>query len=104
MFSQILSGNLVSDATYNKSESEKSAINFTVAINFNTDHVEYKDFVYWIKTTEEPKILEYLKKGSKVVVKSDFFKTSSYTDKENVLRYRTQYYVADLDFVSTNKS
>lgn len=98
MFIQILSGNLVSDATYKKSEGEKSAINFSVAINFNQDHVEYKDFVYWIKTTDEPKILEYLKKGTKVVVKSDFFKTNSYQDDKEITRYRTQYYVADLEF------
>ncbi|PWN62422.1 hypothetical protein C1631_022925 [Chryseobacterium phosphatilyticum] len=93
MYSLTLTGHLAADATYNQLTGEKSPINFTVAINFpNKQKPEYKKFVYWIQTKENPEILNRLKKGEGVTVFCNYCDTSSY-ESEKGIQYTTLEYV-----------
>lgn len=96
MYNLTVTGYLTSDAVYNKLQKEKSPINFSIAINFSNDKVEYKNFVYWIKSEDEPKILESLKKGDGVTILSKYFESKEYEDKEQVKRNSITEYVDTL--------
>lgn len=100
-YSLTFTGFLVADANYKQLESERSPINFTVAINFpNKDNPEYKKCVYWIQTKENPEILNKLKKGEGVTVICNYCDTSSYQN-ENGIQYTTTEYVDQLVFHKT---
>ena len=83
MFYQVFSGNLTADATFNVfEENERSVINFTVAVNFNTakkdengNFVQETIFLHcskWNKGTEPSGVLNYLNKGRKVLITSEY--------------------------------
>ncbi|MDY3538404.1 single-stranded DNA-binding protein [Riemerella anatipestifer] len=80
MFTAILSGHLTAEpilAVYG----ENAALNFTLAVNFNTgkkdgngnyiDETIFYQCTKWQKGTDEPKILEHLKKGKKIIVEAN---------------------------------
>lgn len=80
MFNAIISGHLTTDAKFN-THNENGVINFTVAVNFPTskkdengeyiEEVEYYRCSKWYKSTETPNILNYLKKGKKIIVQAN---------------------------------
>lgn len=99
MFLQVFTGNLVSDATFRNVSEERSVINFTVAVNFSTgkkdesgnyiDEVNYFRCAKWVKGKETPKLMEYLKKGKKVLVHSDQLELKSSVKEETQETFTT---------------
>lgn len=98
MYSKIFSGNLVGDAVYKKMEGDKSPISFSVAVNFSEDYTGYESCEYWILTVEKPKILEYLKKGAKVMIKSNFCRKTT-NEKEGKVFQNEKTYVSGLEIL-----
>lgn len=93
IYSKILTGNLVDDASYKELSSEKSPINFTLATNFSNGKTVYTNCVYWVATKANPEILKYLKKGTKLTVNSNYCETESWEDANGQKKYKEITYV-----------
>ncbi|WP_454060753.1 hypothetical protein [Elizabethkingia ursingii] len=101
-YSKVFSGNLTADATYKKLDGEKSPISFSIAINFSDSHTEYENCELWILSVDDPKILQHLKKGTKVIVKSDSYKTSTY-EKGTVKYKNVTTYISSMEIIFKDK-
>lgn len=101
-YSKVFSGNLTADATYKKLTDDKSPISFSVAINFSDTHTEYENCELWVLSVDEPKILQHLKKGTKVIVKSDYYKTSVF-EKSGVKHKNVTTYVSSMEIIFKDK-
>lgn len=67
MYKTILTGNLGADATLGQHEG-KQVINFNVAVQLGKDRSQWLDCSYWRKAEQSTAIIDYLKKGQKVLV------------------------------------
>ncbi len=80
MFHTVFTGHLTDDARFNTFE-DKGVINFTIAVNFPTgkkdeqgNYIEEAQFFQcsrWLRDSKTPKVLDYLKKGKKVIVEAN---------------------------------
>lgn len=105
MFNLVFAGHLTADATFKKFE-DKAVVNFNVAVNFPTgkkdsngnyiDEVEFFQCSKWFKSTEEPKVLEHLKKGKKVIVEARRIQASIY-EKEGQSKVNLSVIVDNLE-------
>lgn len=82
IYTKIFTGNLTSDATYKKLDGDKSPINFSVAVNFSNGSTIYQTCVYWISTKENPELLKYLLKGTKLTLTSNYSEIKEWEDKD----------------------
>lgn len=104
LFNSTFVGNLTADAEFKALQnSEKSPINFSIAINMREDEVVYINFVYWTKTAEPTKVLDYLKKGQKVAVVSDYIKEEKYTAKDGTPKEKLVFSVSKIDLCGSAK-
>lgn len=112
MYTQIFTGNLTDVATFQKFDEQKSVVNFTVAVNFLTgkkdENGNYKSEVTyfpcskWIKGNEKPKWFEYLLKGQKVLIESNYFKVST-SEKDGHTYQNFKVYVERLEILGGKK-
>lgn len=104
LFNSTFVGNLTADAEFKTLQnSEKSPINFSIAINMKENEVVYINFVYWTKTAEPTKILEFLKKGQKVAVVSDYIKEEKYSTKDGTQKEKLVFGVSKIDLCGSAK-
>lgn len=100
----IIIGNLTSDPELRQTQSGKSVVKFTVAVNNGKDSDgkdRPADFITcqaWEKRGEA--IGRFFKKGSPICV-TGAFKTDKYTDKnhEDVTHYNSYVLVSDFEFI-----
>lgn len=102
MYRQIFTGNLVETATFQNIDEQKSVVNFTVAVNFSTDDVVFFPCSKWIKGKEQPKWLEYLTKGQKVLIESNYFKIST-SEKDGKTYQNYKVFVDKLELIGGKK-
>ena len=96
----ILIGNITRDLELRKTQSDKSVVEFSVALNEGYGEkktVEYVNVVAWEKTAET--LVNYCGKGSKVMVEGRI-KTDSY-DKNGQKVYKTYVLASNIEFLST---
>lgn len=91
-------GNITKDLELKKTPTNKSVLEFTIAIN-DQDKVDYINCQAWEKTAEI--IEKYMSKGSKILVEGKF-KTNSY-DGQNGKVYRSFILVERVEFLDTKK-
>ena len=67
MYKTILTGNLGADATLGQHEG-KQVINFNVAVQLGKEKTQWLDCSFWRRPEQSTAIIDYLKKGQKVMV------------------------------------
>lgn len=67
MYKTILTGNLGADATLGQHEG-KQVINFNVAVQLGKEKTQWLDCSFWRRPEQSTAIIDYLKKGQKVLV------------------------------------
>ena len=113
MYTQIFTGNLVDSATFQNIDEEKSVVNFTVAVNFQTgkknDDGSYQTTTTffpcskWVKGKERPKWLEYMTKGQKVLIESSYFKIST-SEKDGKTYQNMKVFVDKIELIGGKKN
>lgn len=95
----ILIGNITKDLELRKTQSAKSVVEFSVALNEGYGEkktVEYVNIIAWEKTAET--LVNYCGKGSKIMVEGRI-KTDSY-DKNGQKVYKTYVLANNIEFLS----
>lgn len=98
----ILIGNITRDLELRKTNSNKSVLEFNIAINegYGTNkRTEYVNCTAWENKAEV--IYQYFKKGSKIFIEGRL-RTDSY-EFEGIKRYKTYILVDNIEFMSQNK-
>lgn len=91
----IIIGNITKDPeTFEINEKVKA--NFSVAVNYGKDNVDYFNVVCWDKIAEN--VEKYLKKGSKVGVSGSIHNRSY--EKDGKARYITEITAENIEFLS----
>lgn len=103
LFNCVFTGNLTADAEFKQLDGEKSPINFSVAINFKENETSFFNVVYWTKTQEPTKLLEFLKKGQKVAIVSEYIKEEKYTTKDGVQKEKLLFVASKIDLCGSAK-
>lgn len=96
----ILIGNITKDLELRKTPSDKSVVEFSVALNDGYGEkktTEYVNVVAWEKTAET--LVNYCGKGSKVMVEGKI-KTDSY-DKNGAKVYKTYVLANNIEFLNS---
>lgn len=99
----ILIGNITKDLDLRKTQSNKSVIEFSVAINMgygDNKVTEYVNIVAWEKLAE--RIAQYCKKGHKVAVEGQI-KTDSY-EKNGQKQYKTYVVANNVEFLQPRET
>jgi len=92
-------GNITKDLDLRKTQSGKSVVEFTVAVDSRTGKSERTDFprfTAWGKLAEIA--AQYVGKGRKVGVVAAV-RTTSYADKDGVVQYQTKFVASEIDFL-----
>lgn len=109
MFSVVFSGYLSKDATF-ATYGESSVLNFTVAVHFPTgkkdnEGNEIKETVFlncsrWTRNGQQEKMLQYLRKGQRVIVTGNQMNVRENTTPEKTF-YNIHIMVQNIELIGT---
>lgn len=94
-------GRLTRDPELKKTTSNIPVCEVTIAVNRKfDDDADFLNFVFWRKQAEL--VVQYLKKGSRILVQSHSVSESYETD--NGMRYVTKFHVDSFDFIDSKQA
>ena len=97
----ILIGRLTKDIEIRKTQTGKSVVNFTLAVNRNKDEADFIQCQAWNKTAEI--MHSYLSKGSQIAVEGRI-QTRNYEDNTGRKVYVTEVIVDRFEFLESRKN